>query len=233
MAKSKQIAIITGASQGLGLETARILAGRGLFVILTARAEKGVTEGLAALDRSNSAGHVLDVASDTSVADFYAWLHREHGTAAILVNNAGRAYRRVGNTLVGTEPGAVAEAIGNNALGAYRMIRFALPQMNENGVGRIVNVSSGMGQLAFMGGGDVAYRISKTAMNAVTRVAASEARGNVKVNSVCPGWVRTDMGGREATRSLEEGAAGIIWAATLPKEGPNGGFFRDGKPISW
>jgi NAD(P)-dependent dehydrogenase (short-subunit alcohol dehydrogenase family) len=112
------------------------------------------------------------------------------------------------------------------------MIHFALPEMNRKGVGRIVNVSSGMGRLSFMGGGDVAYRISKTAMNAVTRVATSQAKGDVKVNSVCPGWVRTDMGGPGATRSLEEGAAGIVWAATVPNDGPNGGFFRDGTAIS-
>jgi NAD(P)-dependent dehydrogenase (short-subunit alcohol dehydrogenase family) len=233
MANARSIAVITGASRGLGLETARVLAGMGFFVIVTARTEASVGEGVSALAHRNVDGRELDVSVDSSVANFYSWLHKKHGPAVILVNNAGRAYRRVGNTLVDTEPMAVADAINNNALGAYRMIRFALPEMNRIGFGRIVNVSSGMGQLAFMGGGDAAYRISKTAMNAVTRVAASEAKGNVKVNSVCPGWVRTDMGGAEATRSLEEGAAGIVWAATLPDSGPNGGFFRDGRSISW
>jgi NAD(P)-dependent dehydrogenase (short-subunit alcohol dehydrogenase family) len=105
--------------------------------------------------------------------------------------------------------------------------------MNEAGFGRVVNVSSGLGALTDMDGGWAAYRISKTALNGVTRVFAAEAGPNVKINSVCPGWVRTDMGGPDADRSVTEGAAGIVWAATLPEHGPSGGFFRDGKAIDW
>jgi NAD(P)-dependent dehydrogenase (short-subunit alcohol dehydrogenase family) len=100
--------------------------------------------------------------------------------------------------------------------------------------GRIVNVSSGMGQLCDMGGCFAGYRLSKTALNAVTRIVAAETAGdNILVNSVCPGWVRTAMGGANAERSVEEGAKGIVWAATLPDGGPSGGFFRDGQPLSW
>jgi NAD(P)-dependent dehydrogenase (short-subunit alcohol dehydrogenase family) len=90
-----------------------------------------------------------------------------------------------------------------------------------------------MGALSDMGGGYPAYRVSKAALNALTRVFHAEARGNVKVNSVCPGWVRTDMGGGGASQSVEEGSAGIVWAATLPDDGPSGGFFRDGKSIDF
>jgi NAD(P)-dependent dehydrogenase (short-subunit alcohol dehydrogenase family) len=150
-----------------------------------------------------------------------------------LVNNAGRIYGGYGRSLAETPTDIVAEAFNNNALGAMRMIARALPLMQRNGYGRIVNVSTGMAGLAEMGTGAAPYRISKTALNAITRIASGEAGKNIKVNSVCPGWVRTDMGGAEATRSLEEGAAGIGWAATLPDSGPSGGFFRDGKPISW
>jgi NAD(P)-dependent dehydrogenase (short-subunit alcohol dehydrogenase family) len=113
------------------------------------------------------------------------------------------------------------------------MIQHALPAMNSHGWGRIVNISSGMGQLSEMGGGSVAYRLSKTAMNAITRFANAEAKPNVKINSICPGWVRTDMGGASAPRTLEQGASGVVWAATLPDNGPSGGFFRDGKAIAW
>jgi NAD(P)-dependent dehydrogenase (short-subunit alcohol dehydrogenase family) len=102
------------------------------------------------------------------------------------------------------------------------------------GKGRVVNVSSGMGQLSEMNGCCPGYRLSKTALNAVTRILADELLGTgVKVNAVCPGWVRTDMGGSDATLSVEEGARGIVWAATLPDDGPSGGFFRHGEPIAW
>jgi len=97
-----------------------------------------------------------------------------------------------------------------------------------------VNVSSGMGQLSEMNGCCPAYRLSKTALNAVTRIFYDELKDTgIKVNSVCPGWVRTEMGGEEAPLSIEEGAKGIVWAATLPADGPSGGFFRHGEVIPW
>jgi NAD(P)-dependent dehydrogenase (short-subunit alcohol dehydrogenase family) len=230
---TERIAVITGSSRGLGLESARVLSQKGYFPIVTARTIEAVEAGLAQIGSAGADGHVLDVSQEASVAQFFEWLHAKHGHAAILVNNAGRAYWNSGHDGIDLPASAVAEAIDNNALSAYRMIQHALPHMNRAGWGRIVNVSSGMGQLSDMGGGDVGYRISKTAMNAITRVAAAEARANVKVNSVCPGWVRTDMGGPNASRTVEQGASGIVWAATLPETGPTGGFFRDGKPIAW
>ena len=112
-------------------------------------------------------------------------------------------------------------------------MRALVPKMNAAGYGRVVNVSSGMGGVADMGGGYTAYRASKAALNAITRVFAHEARGDVKVNAVCPGWVRTDMGGPNANRAIDEGIAGIVWAATLPADGPHNGFFRDGVAVDW
>jgi NAD(P)-dependent dehydrogenase (short-subunit alcohol dehydrogenase family) len=106
--------------------------------------------------------------------------------------------------------------------------------MRRNGYGRIVNVSSGMGQLSDMGGHSPGYRLSKTGLNALTRMLTSELAGeNILVNSVCPGWVRTDMGGPGARRSVEEGADTPVWLATLPDDGPSGGFFRDRRAIPW
>jgi len=228
----KRIAVVTGASRGLGLETCRQLAAQGYRVILTARDEAAIQRGVAALKGgADVEGHPLDVSSDGSVDAFFAWLAKAHGRIDVLVNNAGRTYGGWSERL--PDAAAMAAAIDNNALGGWRMILRALPMMNDAGYGRIVNVSSGMGALTDMNGGSAAYRISKTALNAVTRIASNEAGANVKINSVCPGWVRTDMGGQGATLSAEQGASGIIWAATLPDDGPNGGFFRHGKPIAW
>jgi NAD(P)-dependent dehydrogenase (short-subunit alcohol dehydrogenase family) len=150
------------------------------------------------------------------------------------VNNAGAIFEPKGaRGTAEVEPAVLTHAFETNTLGAYRLMRLCLPRMNQAGYGRVVNVSSGMGGITEMGGGSPAYRVSKAALNALTRIFHAEARGNVKVNSVCPGWVQTDMGGRSATRTIEQGVAGIVWAATLPDDGPSGGFFRDGKPIAF
>jgi NAD(P)-dependent dehydrogenase (short-subunit alcohol dehydrogenase family) len=231
-----RIALVTGASRGLGLETCRQLSARGDTVVLTARTPEAAAEGVRALGGAgpNVIGAVLDIASDASVDAFFERFWADHDRVDILVNNAGRTFGALGGSSIqGVTPGALLEAFDNNAVGAYRLIRHVLPAMNRNGYGRVVNVSTGMAGLSEMGGGSVAYRVSKTALNAITRVAHAEAGPNVKVNSVCPGWVRTDMGGSSAPRSLEQGASGIVWAATLPDDGPSGGFFRDGKPIAW
>lgn len=227
-----QIAVITGAAQGLGLETARQLAARDIHVILTGRNETALSEVCIGIDGS-AEFRVLDVAEDTSVAQFFAWLEKDHQRLDILINNAGRVYGGHGATMGSTEAATLAKAIDNNALGAYRMMRAAMPLMSSNGYGRIVNVSSGMGALNDMGSGAIPYRVSKTALNALTILASHEAADGIKVNAVCPGWVRTEMGGSSASRSVEEGATGITWAATLPADGPTGGFFRDGKEIDW
>ena len=227
-----QIAVITGAAQGLGLETARQLAGLGTRVILTGRDDTALS-GAAAEIGKDAEWHLLDVSNEASVAGFFTWLQDTHGRIDILVNNAGRIYGAHGATMATTDAATLAAAIDNNALGAYRMMRGAMPLMSAHGVGRIVNVSSGMGALGEMGAGAVPYRVSKTALNALTILAAHEAPPGVKVNAVCPGWVRTEMGGASAIRDVQQGASGIVWAATLPDDGPTGGFFRDGAAIGW
>ena len=126
------------------------------------------------------------------------------------------------------------ETLTTNVFGPLMLIQALAPLMKKNGYGRIVNVSSGQGQLSDMGAGTPAYRVSKTALNALTRTVAAELTGSgVLVNSMCPGWVRTDMGGAGAPRSVEQGADTAVWLATLPGGGPTGGFFRDRKPIPW
>ena len=226
-----RIAVITGATQGLGLETARQLSEQGLHVVLTGRNAAALEAAAAPLN--NAEWRVLDVGNDASVQQFFEWLKTTHGRLDVLVNNAGRIYGGHGSSVRDTTADILMEAISNNAIGAFRMMQMALPMMTEGGYGRIVNVSSGMGALSDMGSGAVPYRVSKTTLNALTLLAAQEAATSVKVNAVCPGWVRTDMGGQSAPRDVETGARGIVWAAVLPDSGPTGGFFRDGKRVDW
>lgn len=228
---SIRIAVITGAAKGLGLEAARQLSNLGLGVILTGRDETALARATESIE--NAEWHALDVASAASVATFFDWLKNRHGRLDVLVNNAGRVYWGHSATVLETEPAVVLEAIQNNAIGAFQMMQRTLPMMAQVGYGRVVNVSSGMGALADIGTGAVPYRASKTTLNALTLLAAQEAPEGVKVNAVCPGWVRTDMGGPNANRDVEKGARGIVWAATLPDNGPIGGFFRDSSEIAW
>jgi NAD(P)-dependent dehydrogenase (short-subunit alcohol dehydrogenase family) len=155
----------------------------------------------------------------------------------VLVNNAAIIADGSGGfhaSVLDTVSGDLRRTFETNVLGPLRLIQAAVPVMRKQGYGRIVNISSGAGQLAEMGSGFPAYRMSKAALNALTRITAAELRdANIKVNAVCPGWVRTDMGGSDADRSVAEGAETPVWLATLPDNGPTGEFFRDRKPIPW
>ncbi|MGB5830926.1 MAG: SDR family oxidoreductase [Thiohalocapsa sp.] len=231
-------AVVTGAYRGLGLETVRQLAAKGYRVVLTARRE---AEGRAAAERLAANGQDvrfrrLDVTAPASVQDLRDYLKTEFGRIDVLVNNAG--------IFPDSSPGSAAASIfesdletirvgmETNTLAAIHLCQLLIPLMQGNG--RVVNVSSGMGQLSDMNGHCPGYRLSKVGLNAVTRIFADELQGtDVKINSVCPGWVRTDMGGPDAQLTVEEGAKGIVWAATLPEDGPSGGFFRHGAPIPW
>ena len=233
-------ALVTGANRGLGLETARQLARLGYRVLLAAR-DLGKAEAAARRLREEGLDVLpfeLDVSSDASCTRL-----TEIGAVDALVNNAGVMLESDENPLAAgllsqsaldVAPGLLRETLETNTLGAYRVIQALAPGMRERGYGRIVNVSSGLGQLNDMGGGYPAYRVSKTALNALTRIFAAELGGTgVLVNSVCPGWVKTDMGGAGARLSPEEGVRTIVWAATLPDDGPTGGFFRNLNPIPW
>jgi len=232
------IAVVTGAYRGLGLETCRQLAQRGYRVVLTARREgegQAAAEGLAGLGL-DVRFHALDVTDAAAVRTLADDLRDQFARVDCLVNNAGifpdPAPGSEASSIFQADIDTIRRGLEINTLGTLLVCQALIPLMG--GQGRVVNVSSGMGQLSEMNGCCPGYRLSKTALNAVTRILADELSGTrVKVNSVCPGWVRTDMGGPDATLSVEEGARGIVWAATLPKDGPSGGFFRHGEPIPW
>jgi NAD(P)-dependent dehydrogenase (short-subunit alcohol dehydrogenase family) len=172
----------------------------------------------------------LDVDDDGSVGAACEAIASDPGRLDVLVNNAGLYGDPVG--AADYDLAAAHRLFETNVFGPWRLTQAALPLLRRSDAARIVNVSSGSGQLEDMGTGYAAYRLSKTALNAFTRTLAAEERG-IKVNSVCPGWVRTDMGGPAAPRSVAEGADTGVWLATLPEDGPTGGFFRDRRPIAW
>lgn len=234
-----RVALVTGANRGIGREIVCQLARQGLQAVIGSRdAEKGLATAAALRKEGIEAPVVvLDVADEKSPARAVDEIKRLYGRCDVLVNNAGIIADGPGGfhaSLLDIVSADVRRTFETNVLGPMRLIQAAVPLMREQGYGRIVNVSSGAGQLVDMQMGYPAYRMSKTALNALTRIAATEfGEANIKVNAACPGWVRTDMGGPDATRSVEEGADTPVWLATLADDGPTGGFFRDRKPIPW
>jgi len=229
------VALVTGANRGIGFEVCRQLATRGFAVLLTARdAEKAQS----AANRLASIGQVerlaLDVADASSIKNAENEVATKYGYLDVLVNNAGINYDTWETAEDADINGTVMQTITTNLLGPWRVCQAFLPLLRKSRAARIVNVSSESGSLAHMGAGPPAYQVTKAALNALTRTLAGELRhAHILVNAVCPGWVATDMGGAGAPRSVNDGAAGIVWAATLPDNGPTGGFFRDGKPLPW
>ena len=231
MTETKPVAVVTGANRGIGLEVCRQLGARGYAVVLGSR---DLAKGEAAV--RGLAGKVhprqLDVTDPESIERLRAAVETDFGRLDALVNNAAILYdtwQRVADA----DLAVVQEALETNLFGAWRMCEAFLPLLRRGRHGRIVNVSSESGSLTGMGGGTPAYSVSKVALNGLTRMLAAELAGSgILVNSVCPGGVATDMGGAGG-RPVEDGAASVVWAATLPDGGPTGGFFRDGKPVSW
>jgi NAD(P)-dependent dehydrogenase (short-subunit alcohol dehydrogenase family) len=178
--------------------------------------------------------HVLDVTNAVGIKALAGYVAKRHGGLDILVNNAGVLLDPQGSRIPDSRAQTYRETLETNLFGPLLLTQALLPLMRKNGYGRIVNLSSGLAQLAGMGVGSPAYRISKTALNAFTATLAAELAGSgILVNAACPGWVRTAMGGPHAPVSVEEGADTAVWLATLPADGPNGGFFKARKPIPW
>ena len=223
------VALVSGASRGIGREIARQLAADHGYLVLAGARDP---EAAGPPDHPAISFVRLDVADQASVDRLAARIESDPGRLDVLVNNAG-----IYGSATGAADYDLDEAnrvLAVNLFGAWRLVKAVLPLLRRSDRPRIVNVSSGAGQLDAMQGGRAAYRISKSGINALTRIlSADEAANGILVNTMCPGWVRTDMGGSAAPRSVEEGADTAVWLATLPDDGPNGGFFRDRKPIPW
>lgn len=226
----QKVALITGANRGLGLEAARQMKALDYKVILTSR---NVKKGEKAAQNLGVQFHPLDVISAKSIAAIHAFVEKEFGRLDALINNAG-VFLDEKHGILDVPEESLRATLEANTFGPLMLARAFIPMMITQNYGRIVNVSSGMGEIGDMNNYGPSYRISKLALNGITLMLADALKGkNVLANAVCPGWVRTDMGGPDADRDLETGASGIVWAATLPDEGPHGGFFRDGEKIDW
>ena len=224
-----RIALVTGANRGIGFETARQLRDRGMTVLVGARDARKGEEAVGRIGQ-RALALTLDVADDASVAAAFAQIAKDHGRLDVLVNNAGIDYD-TDQTAHGADLDRARRAMATNLFGAWACTIRAVPLLREAALPCIVNVSSGAGALSGMTGGTPGYGVSKAALNALTiKLAAELAEDGILVNAVCPGWVATDMGGG---RPVADGARGVVWAATLPADGPTGGFFRDGRRIAW
>ena len=235
----KKIAVVTGANRGIGFEISRQLAKKDIQVILTSRNK---TKGLITCQKLQEEGleaifHQLDVTDHLSIQALVDFIKKEYERLDILVNNAGIMLDKNDSenaSVLRTRLDTVKKTMETNTYGPLALCQVFIPIMKKNNYGRVVNISSGMGQLEEMNGNYTGYRLSKVSLNALTKILAGELKDcNILINSMCPGWVRTDMGGPNATRSIEEGAETAVWLATLPNGGPSGGFFRDKNLIPW
>ena len=223
--------LVTGANRGIGREVARQLAGRGHHILVGSRTAANAADAVADVEAAGGTATVveLDIADAASIEAAAATIE-SLGGLDVLVNNAAITYD-TWQRAIDPDFDVVREAIETNVFGTWQLTVALAPMLAASAHGRIVNVSSGAGALTDMGSHLPAYRVSKVSLSALTRMWAAELPG-VLVNAVCPGWVATDMGGAGG-RPVSDGAAGIVWAATLPDDGPTGGFFRDTQPIPW
>lgn len=231
MSQQTRTALVTGGNRGIGLETCRQLAGAGLDVVLAAR---DPARGRAAAGKLPGGSRIrveeLDITSAKSVQDCAQRLSGAGIDIDVLINNAG-VYPT--DSFFSLTEETLSHALDVNLMGAFRTCQAFVPAMGRRGYGRVVNVSSGLGALTDNIPSPAAYGIAKAALNALTLVVSSASDPSVQVNAVCPGWVRTDMGGSGAPTSVEDGADTVSWLAQQPDEGPTGGFFRDRRRIPW
>ena len=232
----QRVALVTGANRGLGLETSRQLFAKGLTVVMAGRDEAALMRARETLGQNEQSRVVIvrmDVTDARTITRAHRIIKEGVGPVDVLVNNAAVLLSESDDVLsIPTD--AYQRTFDTNVFGAIDVCRAFVPDMVQRRYGRIVNVSSGAGQLAKMSTYAPAYSMSKTALNAFTRILGATYEGvGVLANAVDPGWVRTDMGGPSAPRSPEQGADTIVWLATLPDDGPTGGFFHDRRAIQW
>jgi NAD(P)-dependent dehydrogenase (short-subunit alcohol dehydrogenase family) len=228
------IVVVTGGNRGIGFEICRQLASRGAQVVLTARKAEAGQEAMdkLAAQKLTARFHPLDVTSSAGAAALRDFLDQTFGHLDVLINNAGIISD---DEAAGLEVklSTVRTTLETNTLAPVQLAQTLMPLLKRSRAPRIVNMSSGMGALSDMGSGYAAYRISKAALNAVTGVLSAELRGTIAVNSMCPGWVRTDMGGANAERDVSQGADTAVWLALDAPQDLSGKFLRDRKVIAW
>lgn len=230
----QRIAVVTGANRGIGYEISRQLGQLGVTVVMTARDKEKGEEAYKQLklEGLDVHFHSLDVTNESSIQKLAFFLKEQFGSIDSLINNAGISIDGNKNVLEANVD-TFRKTMETNVYGPLRLSQALVPLLQESGDGRIVNVSSGMGAIEELGGWSPSYSLSKTALNALTIQLADELQGvGVLVNSMCPGWVRTDMGGTSAPRSVAEGADTAVWLAT-GEVGRTGKFFRDRQEIAW
>ncbi|HLX70477.1 MAG TPA: SDR family oxidoreductase [Verrucomicrobiae bacterium] len=226
--------LITGANRGIGFETARQLAGRGFHVVIGVRSEE---QGRKALGELKGLGKIslfpVDVSSSKSITDAASKFTAIAGQLDVLINNAG-IYPDEGLSILTISRERMASTFQTNTFGPLEMTQAFLPYLKKSPAARVINVSSGYGQLDGLSANVPSYCLSKLTLNGVTIMLSEALKGDgIAVNSMCPGWVRTDMGGSAAPRSVEEGADTAVWLASEADQKVTGKFFRDRKEIPW
>ncbi len=230
MSVKQKVILITGANRGIGKEIARQMAEHDWQVIATSRDHSKATEVANEIGH-NAFGLQLDVQDEKSIKTAVAQVEKEFGQLDVLVNNAGI----IGNRAMSDfDLDEIGRTMDTNLMGPIRTSKYFMPLLKKSSDTRIINISSQMGELASLrSGGYGAYRLSKASLNAFTIILASELdHAGVKVFSMSPGWVKTDMGGRNAPRSVEKGAETVVWLAT-EKNVVTGKFYQDKKVIDW
>lgn len=237
--EQQRVALVTGANRGIGLEISRRLAARGLLVVMSGRDLPAVEQAAAAVPAARP--WRLDVRDRARIPVVVAEILEALGRIDVLVNNAG--IQRDGTESIAAMPFSIFErTLETNLHGPLVLTQAVIPAMRRHDYGRIVNMASSLGAFAdildpaspYAAVDSPAYRFSKGALNLLTALFARELAGtNILVNSACPGWVRAGCGSERAPLSAEEGADTPVWLATLPDDGPSGGFFRERQPIPW
>jgi NAD(P)-dependent dehydrogenase (short-subunit alcohol dehydrogenase family) len=230
---NKKIALITGGNRGIGFEISRQLAKKGVLVILTARDKKNGKAAAEQLEREHLVviSHPLEVTDQNSINHLVEFVAARYGKLDILVNNAGILINSNNAILTSTED--LSDTLATNLIGPFSMIQSFYMLLKKSEAGKVINISSGMGSLLEMEGTHTAYRISKAALNALTVTTSADFQNTgLKIFSMCPGWVRTRMGGKSAPKSPAEAANTAIWLA-LENEAQSGKFYRDKRMIDW
>lgn len=227
----KKLAVITGGNRGIGFEICRQMAQKGFKVIVTAR---NGSKGNEATDALRAEGldvefYILDTADENSIKHFAAELSAKYDTVDVLINNAGILLNR--NNIFGVKIEDVRKTFDVNFFGPLMIIKALLPFLQKSREAKIINLSSIMGQLSGMSGTHLAYRTSKTALNALTVTLAADLRNSISVYCMHPGWVKTQMGGAGASVDVKDGADTAVWLATTNQ--PSGGFYFNRKLIEW